>query len=135
MDKVKINAKVEWAFLNSPNEMSGKYQVDLCNLSPKAVDALQGLGITIQYRDDKPGKGSYITCKSSNPIKAYDEAGMPLGTDVSVGNGSGATALVGFYEWTFKSKKGVSPSLNKLVITDLIEYGGNDADDGGDEAL
>jgi hypothetical protein len=40
--------------------------------------------------------------------------------------------LVGSYDWTYKNKKGVSPSLIKLVITDLVEYagaGGIDADD------
>jgi hypothetical protein len=29
---------------------------------------------------------------------------------------------MGSYSWTFKNKKGVSPSLKKLVITDLVTY-------------
>jgi hypothetical protein len=40
--------------------------------------------------------------------------------------------MIGSYAWTYKNKKGVSPSLAKLVITDLVEYasGGNiSADD------
>jgi hypothetical protein len=41
-----------------------------------------------------------------------------------IGNGSKAKALVGSYDWTYKNKKGVSPSLIKLVITDLVEYAG-----------
>jgi len=39
---------------------------------------------------------------------------------------------VSSYSWTYKNKKGVSPSLKKLVITDLVEYAsatGIDADD------
>jgi len=30
--------------------------------------------------------------------------------------------MVGFYEWTWKNKEGVSPSLKKLVIDELMTY-------------
>jgi hypothetical protein len=39
-----------------------------------------------------------------------------------VGNGTKAVCVLGAYSWTFKNKKGVSPSLKKLVITDLVTY-------------
>lgn len=119
-DKIKINATVEWANLSIPNEMSGKYQVDLCNLTESAVEGLSEMGIEARYREDKAEKGYYITCKSSRPIKAYDTNGKEI--DELVGNGSKATAIVGFYEWEFKKKKGISPSLQKLVISDLVVY-------------
>jgi hypothetical protein len=35
--RIKINADVYWAQLNKVNDMSGKYQVNLCNLSDKAA--------------------------------------------------------------------------------------------------
>ncbi len=127
MDKIKIAANIEWAFLNKINEMSGKYQIDLCNLSPQAVKALAAMGINALNRDDKADKGYYITCKSVRPIMAYDETGTIIPEDVLVGNGSKATCVVGYYEWRFKNKKGKSPSLIKLIITDLKTY-----DDGGD---
>jgi hypothetical protein len=41
-DSVKIKADVMWASLGKVNEMSGKFQVDLCNLSDKAAEALAG---------------------------------------------------------------------------------------------
>jgi hypothetical protein len=44
-EAVKIKADVMWAYLVKPNDMSGKYQVDLCNLSDKAVEALESMGI------------------------------------------------------------------------------------------
>jgi len=116
-ERVKIKADVMWAYLEKPNDMSGKYQVDLCNLSDPAVAALEDMGIAVRQKEDK---GYFITCKSSNPIKAYDKNGDQL--DATVGNGSGAIAMVGFYEWTFKNKEGRSPSLKKLVITDLVSY-------------
>lgn len=125
MEKIKISATVEWAFLNKPNEMSGKYQLDLTNLSDKAVKALAEMGIKAAFRDDKADKGHYITCKSARPIKAYGEDGKALGEDILVGNGSKATAVIGYYDWQFKNKKGRSPSLGTLVITDLKQYGGS----------
>ena len=133
MDKVKLNATVEWAFLNKPNEMSGKYQVDLCNLTPNAVKALKSLGITVQNKEEKAEKGYYITCKSNRPIKAFDDLGVAIDSGTAIGNGSKATCVIGMYEWTFKNKKGVSPSLLKMVVTDLKEYAGDDNVDNVDE--
>ena len=50
-EKVKIKATLEWANLSVPNEMSGKYQVDLCNLSKEAVEAIEGIdGRKLQIR-------------------------------------------------------------------------------------
>lgn len=119
---VKVAAELMWASLNRPNEMSGCFQVELCNLSPKAVAALEEIGVAARKNPEKPEKGFYITCKSKHPIRAYDSEGSEVVT--SVGNGSKATAVLSAYSWTFKNKKGVSPSLKKLVITDLVEYGG-----------
>jgi hypothetical protein len=44
-EAVKIKADIMWAYLNKPNDMSGKFQVDLCNLSDKAAEALQEHGL------------------------------------------------------------------------------------------
>lgn len=115
---IKLKADVMWANLDIRNEMSGKYQVDLCNLSAGASQALRDMGIEVKNKDDK---GDFITCKSNNPIRAYDSNGLEL-DGVSVGNGSKAIAVIGSYAWTFRNKEGVSPSLKKLVITDLVSY-------------
>ena len=37
---LKVQAEIMWAFLDTPNQLSGKYQVDLCNLTKGAVSAL-----------------------------------------------------------------------------------------------
>jgi len=115
---IKLKADVMWANLDTRNEMSGKYQVDLCNLSPAAAQALRDMGIEVKNKDDK---GDFITCKSNNPIRAYDSNGLEL-DGVSVGNGSKAIAVIGSYAWTFRNKEGVSPSLKKLAITELVSY-------------
>lgn len=116
--RVKIKADVMWANLDKPNEMSGKYQVDLCNLSDAAVNALESMGLSVRQKDDK---GYFITCKSNQPIKPFDKTGDVL-EGMSIGNGSKAVALIGSYSWTFKNKEGVSPSLKKLVIDELVTY-------------
>ena len=126
--RIKIKADVYWAQLDKVNEMSGKYQVNLCNLSAAAVTALEGMGISVLVKEPM---GSYITCKSSNPIRAFDADGLPV--TENVGNESKAVAMIGSYPWTYKNKKGVSPSIGKLVITDLVPYGEGEAITAEDE--
>lgn len=130
---IKIKAEIMWAFLAKKNDMSEKYQVDLCQLSEKAVEALEKLGINVAYKD---GKGHYITCKSTNPIRIFDDGGAELDNEMALGNGSEANATIGIYEWEFKNKKGVSPTLRKLVITKVVEYAAAGAEaDEDDEIL
>ena len=99
---IKLKADVMWANLDVRNEMSGKYQVDLTNLSPAASQALRDMGIDVKSKEDR---GDFITCKSNNPIRAYDTNGNEL-DGVMVGNGSKAVAVLGSYTWTFKNKEG-----------------------------
>ena len=113
-----ISAEIQWAYLDRRNDMSGKYQVDLTQLSDAAVDALEQNGITVH---NKEGKGRYITCKSNNPIRAVNSAGDILEGNI-VGNGSKATAVTNYYDYDNAFGKGRSPSLMKLVITDLEVY-------------
>jgi hypothetical protein len=101
-------------------------------LSDAAAEALEEMGLSVnQDSEKKADMGKYITCKSKNkPMKAFDVDGEEITEDI--GNGSKAKALVGTYAWTYKTKKGVSASLIKLVVTDLVEYaggGGISADD------
>jgi len=127
---IVVNADIFWANLSTVNEMSGKYQVDLCNLSEGAVSALEERGINVVNKDDE--RGFHITAKSKNPIKAYNEAGDEL--PVLVGNGSKAKVVLSHYDWTFKGKKGRSPSIFKLIITDLEVFEATNVTDADLEA-
>lgn len=129
---VKIKGTVYWACLKKLNAMSGAYQVDIGDLSEAAVKALEGMGITALHKD---AQGFYITCKSQYEIFAVDEDGDRV--TENIGNGSKAICLISPYPWKFKNKKGTSPSLKKLVITELVKYeskGSVDVDD-DEEAL
>ena len=114
---VTVNATLYWASLSRVNEMSGKYQVDIGQLSAAAVDALEKIGLAVNTKDEQ---GAHITAKSQNPIKAYNTAGDEI--KAPVGNGSKAKVVLKTYDWEFKGKKGRSASIVKLIITDLEEY-------------
>ena len=118
MSNLTIKATIQWAQLEDKNQMSGKYQTDLTQLTDAAVTALQGLGINVLHKEDR---GFYITTKSTRPIYAKDSDGASL-QGIKIGNGSHAVAVIRPYEWTFQGKAGVSPSLDKLVITELVAY-------------
>jgi hypothetical protein len=116
--QMKIEADLMWAFLDTPNAMSGKYQVDLCNLSKNAIKALEELGVNVRNKDEK---GFFVTAKSKNyPISAIDESGSPIST--KVGNGSRGIALIKPYAYKVNGKSGVGLGINKLVVTKLVEY-------------
>jgi hypothetical protein len=118
---VTVKATIMWSFHNKINGMAEKYTMDLCNLSDNAVKALESIGINVLKRADKPEKGFYVTCKSKHPMKVFDTNGNSL-QDVAIGNGSTATAVVGTYDWAHKTKRGLSPSLVKAVVDNLVEY-------------
>lgn len=118
---IKIKAKAMWANLYKPNEMSGKFQLDLCELSDAAVRALEDMGLTVRQDANKPEKGFFITAKSNHPIRAYDKNGNEL-KEVAVGNGSELTASISYFDWKFKNKTGRSASPVKLVVDQLVQY-------------
>lgn len=128
---VVVNATIMYAALTTKNDLSDKYQVDLCELSPTAVRKLEEMGVKVNNNPDKPEKGDFITCRSQRPIFAYDTDGNALDGSI-VGNGSKAAASIGTYEWNNKFGKGTSPTLGRLVVTELEIYdgdaGGGDVD-------
>lgn len=123
MKPITIQADVYWAFLSEPNQMSGKYQVDLCNLSKEAVATLTDMGINVKRNENKPEQGYFITAKSAKyPIFAVDKDGNPIPESTKVANGSKAVALVKPYQYNFKGKQGVAAGVSKLIVKELIEY-------------
>ena len=122
---IVVSTTVFWANTQTVNDLSQKYQVNLGGLSEKAVEALQENGIDVKNKGDD--QGFFITVKSANPITVYDSNGLPI--TASIGNGSAGRAAVSFYDWTYQRKSGRSPSLVKLIIDDLVEYGDNAAID------
>ena len=135
---VAVQADVFWACTQTPNPTSDKeqYTINLSNLSDKAAAALEELGITVRTNEEKrSAEGKYITCKSNYKIDAFTPDGELISADKKIANGSKCTAIVSSYEWNYRGKKGVSPSLKKLTITNLIEYKGIKDDELMDDVL
>jgi hypothetical protein len=133
VEPIKFKADIMWAFLTTHNPLAQRYTVDLCNIGEEAVDALEKAGISVLSKPEKPEKGRYITCKSTLPMVAETASGSQI--TEAVGNGSKAVAIVRPYQWDFKGKKGISPTLLKLRVTDLKVYTTQDSDDSLDDDI
>jgi hypothetical protein len=114
-----------WANLRQRNDMSGKYQVDLCNLNEKQKEALEDAGISVRNKGDD--RGDFVTAKSKNfEIIAFDKDGLEISENVLVGNGTKANVITETYEWSHAATKrsGVSLGIKigGLVVTGMNEY-------------
>ncbi len=125
MKPVKIKGDVMWANLTTPNKLSHKYQLEICNLSEKAIEALQDQAmLDVNHSEEK---GYYITPKSSNyPIKAFDTEGEEL-VNVLIGNGSKCTAVIKPYKNKFNGN--INAGVSAITVTDLVEYNPEGADE------
>jgi len=136
MSEANVNLKCQlyWPNLTMKNQLANKYTVDLAVLSDEAVTALEDMGLKVNNKGDE--RGYYITCKSNNKYRAFKPDGeellirgrTPLDDEddpdmgVVVANGSEAKCLVGFYDWEYMKKKGRSPTLRSMVISNVVEY-------------
>ena len=120
--EIKIKADLFWPFLDAVSPKSGKYQVDLCNLSKNAIKALEDLGVVVRNKNDD--RGFFVTAKSKiYPIKTVDQDGSPI--TCKVANGSKGVALIRPYEYKAGGESGIGVGINALMVTDLIEYSTN----------
>jgi len=118
------NVELMWPFLYERNKLSGKFQVDLVNLNEDQVEAIEKTGVKVRSDANKPEKGFFITCKSTNyEITPYDKAGEVISSDIKVGNGSRANIMAKPYSWKSPTgQSGMSLGIAKLVVTDLNAY-------------
>jgi hypothetical protein len=104
--------------------MSGKYSVQLANLSSAAVDKLESLGMNVKFKEDDYGRGQFITCTSKFPIDnskfptVVDDQGLALDPDL-VTQGSKVEAVLKTFDWEFKGKRGTSAFVQKMLVTEL----------------
>jgi hypothetical protein len=120
-----LKGTLYWVERNKLNKFSDKYQIVLGNLSDKAVEALDNMGIAAANKGDE--KDYFITMKSKNPMRVTDEQGVEYDHDIMIGNGSEAVCVVGYYDWSVGT--GRSPSMIKCKVTKLIEYVDDEVDE------
>jgi len=118
---VKVKGQLFYVNNQAPNRLSGKYQMDIGQLSVKAQAALEEMGLDIK---NKELQGDFVTVKSQYPIRLYGTDGQPI--EYSLANGSVGEFKIGTYDYTNKTtgQKGKGASLLGNVITDPIEYSG-----------
>lgn len=120
------NVTLFWPFLDEVNKLSGKYQVDVTNLSPKQVERLEEEGVNVRNKGDE--RNYFVTMKSAKfPIRPY----APDGSEImaKVGNNSIADIVVNTYTWKSPTgQKGTSAGIQKLIVTDLVEYDAPEAE-------
>ncbi len=129
-----VRGNAMWASLFDKNALSDKYQIDICNLDKDTVKELEKGGLKVKVGEgDKADKGSYIIAKSTFEPKVMDKSKRKWDREISIGNGSSVKCSVDLFEWTMNQKKGVSAGLKAVMVTNLIEYMGDDELDAEDE--
>ena len=128
-----IQGKAYWAKLSTPDKMSEKYQIDVCNLSDDTLDNLKKHGVVPKNKDDE--RGEFITARSKFdvPVINRDKEGM---NGTLIGNGSYVKVKVSFNkDHQMVSQYGTSMYINKVMVTNLVAYEADTAfDTEGDEA-
>lgn len=124
-NEVTINGELFWckwmkAFNTAFNDMNDRYECVVGNISEEDCAKLKTLGIKIKHKDSQ---GNFIVGKTKD-YKYYnlqDAAGKPVDSDI-VGNGTKVTVTLSSYETKMTKMHGMSPSINKIVVTELLKY-------------
>lgn len=127
-----INCTFNWVFAMKPHPVSGKYTMDLCNLSDKVVEFFEQEGVTVKEDDEK---GKYVQSSSQYPLKFIrgleqnDDGTWPL-----IGNGSTGRVGIALYNTTYKKKTFRKVSVRRMAISNLVPFeSGPDPLDDADE--
>lgn len=113
------------------DEDNNKYAVTLGELSEAAVAKLAELDIRVK---DKEVPKKHIVAKSKFIFEFYSEDGSQIPTD-SIGSGTKVHVLLTPYRHKLSAKHGASPSVKKLIVTELVEYAPQRATEDAEEAL
>lgn len=122
--QVIVEGTLEWAHLAKTNEMSGKYQVDVCQLDKKSVKALEDAGLIVQdgKAKGKESKGRYVTPKATRPVTVVDSKKNTFEDLEAIGNGTKAKVAIRAFPYNFKGKEGIGAGLQAIQILELMEY-------------
>jgi len=126
-----LKGEVYWQSFSEPNQMSGKYQFNLANLSDAAVQQIQSVGGKVTKKPDdekKADMGSYVVVKSNYPIKVVDRQGNDL-TGVPVGNGSKCRVACRIVETTNNFGTFVLVTPFKVIVDELNVYTAEETED------
>lgn len=120
---VKIAGEVFYAqdmtkFNTTFNPDNDRYICTVGNLSDKAAEALDEIGVRVKTHETK---GKHITAKSKYIFEPVDEKGNKI-DPTKIGNGTKVVAIVSSYQHKMSKMYGNAPSIKKLIVTELKEY-------------
>lgn len=123
------NAEIHWACVREPNVYSGKYEVEVHNLTKEQIDYINSFSVGksawTEVRTDAkyPEKGKFIKFRCAKPPRICDGQKNDLPEDVLIGNGTTANVL--FLVSEPRSPQGVAKvklTLNTIQVLKLVEY-------------
>lgn len=123
------NAKVKWAKLIKPDEMSGKWSINLYLTAEQIAELVKegiepktdkdGVPFVQASRKPQSNKGATIA-----PPRVVDMNRKPF--TGAIGNGSVCNVIVSIYDWKFAGKVGKGVWLEAVQVVDLKEYAGSE---------
>tara|TARA_R100001377_G_scaffold38404_2_gene21361 strand:+ start:999 stop:1457 length:459 start_codon:yes stop_codon:yes gene_type:complete len=127
LPKMIIKGVGQWACVHEINDMSKKYQIDICQLGKKDIEALEKAGVEVKEgTGDKESKGRYVIAKTIRAPKVIDSSKQVWPPKIKIGNGSTVKCSVHPFDWVYKGKSGRSLSLNTVMVVDFQDYVGDD---------
>jgi hypothetical protein len=109
------------------DEDNDRYECTVGKLSEAAAKALDEIGVRVKEKDDA---GKFIRSKSKFVFEPVDREGNKIDPKV-VGSGTKVEALITAYDHKLSKKWGKGVRIQKLIVTDLVEF--NPSVAGGDE--
>lgn len=124
-----VKGLVKWAKVFEPDELSGKYNINVYLDNPAYVKQIAEFGIPIKSDADGSFFQPYAYAKDPDgiPIKFTNifDAGMnPWEHGKLIGNGSLCNIEFFPKEWEYKGKQGVSARLLRIQVLKHVSFGG-----------
>lgn len=120
---VKISGELFWSkymaeFNKAFNEDNDRYECTIGNISDDDAAKLTGLGIKVK---NKESQGNFIVAKSKFLFNPTDDSMKEVDVK-ALGNGSKCVAIITAYTHRMSAKHGNSPTIKKLMVTEVVTY-------------
>jgi len=120
---VKISGTLYWSkwmgeFNKAFNEDNDRYECTIGNISDDDATKLTSLGIRVKQKESM---GNFIVAKSLHLFKPIDDNLKEVDVK-TLGNGSKCVAMLTAYTHRMSAKFGNSPSIKKLMVTEIVTY-------------
>jgi len=123
-----LSGKAHWASVANPNTtFEPVWSVDLA-IEGDELNKARQMGLSIKNKGDD--RGNFVTIKRKVNRKDGTQNQSPALLDGNknpmngtlIGNGSDINVLFKTYEWEYAGKTGMGAELQKVQVTNLIEY-------------